>query len=69
MRRRAAGADREADADLFLPAGRAREQHARDVRARDHQHQADDEHQAEADRAQRAVGHRMDVHVAWSGRC
>ena len=58
-----ARAYRQADADFLLPPGRAREQHARDVRARDHQDEADDEHQAETDRQQRAVGQRMDVDV------
>ena len=41
----AARANREPDADFLLPARRARQQHARDVRARDQQHQADDRHQ------------------------
>ena len=38
----AAGADRQADADFLLPARRARQQHAGDVRAGNQQHETDD---------------------------
>ena len=60
----AAGADREADADLLLPARRARQQHARDVGARDQQHQADDRHQRGRDRHHHRIERGMKVHVA-----
>ena len=42
----AARADRQADADLLLPARGARQQHVGDVRARDQQHQPDRDHQS-----------------------
>src|SRR5262245_5100579 len=60
---RAARADRQTDADFLLPARCARKEHARDIRARDQQHQPDDEHQAGGDRTQHAVGSGYDVDI------
>ena len=54
----AARADREANADLLLPARRARQQHARDVGARDQQHQTDHRHHAGGDRHDDRIGER-----------
>ena len=60
----AARADREADADFLVPARRARQQHARDVGARNQQHQPDDHHQPGGDRHDHRIQRRVEVHVA-----
>ena len=52
----AAGADRQAHADLAAARRRARQQHAGDVRAGDQQHEADDRHQAGRADRQHAAG-------------
>ena len=61
--RPAACTDREPDPDLALTAGGACQQHVRDVRARDQQHETDTEHQRRRDRTQRRVGLRMNPDV------
>ena len=63
----AARADRQADADLLLPSRGARQEHVRDVDARDEQNEPDTEHQRGGDRPHRRIGLRMHAHVGGNG--
>ena len=59
----AARADRQANPDLLLSPRRAREQHARDVRARNQQDETDHQRQAKCDWPDHSVRRRMHVNA------